>query len=235
MLVITVVLPITQTKVYAAGSSYTDAVAVELNEVVSFADPTPEDNDDKTNYYMFETGAKGIYSINFVSTGKGGIVEFLVADSKYNKLYSSDWLSYNSAEGANIELSLEKNSVYYIRAKAKGAVGTVNASAYDLTVTERVNLNKAGKPIISSLKAGSKSFTVKYGAVSIGASKYQIAYRVKGASKWKTTDVSGDTFSKTIKNLKSKKTYQVRVRALKIVNGKTYHGSWSSVKTVKIK
>ena len=131
---LTAVLSFTPNKVYAAGSSYTDAIAVELNETVTFTDPTPEDNDDKVNYYMFETGAKGLYSINFVSTGKDGIVEFSVVDSKYNKLYSSDWLNYSSAEGANIELNLNKNSVYYIRANAFGAVGAVNASAYSFKV-----------------------------------------------------------------------------------------------------
>lgn len=365
---LTAVLSFTPNKVYAAGSSYTDAIAVELNETVTFTDPTPEDNDDKVNYYMFETGAKGLYSINFVSTGKDGIVEFSVVDSKYNKLYSSDWLNYSSAEGANIELNLNKNSVYYIRANAFGAVGAVNASAYsfkvkkgsaksnviktgndgssfvspislalgntisftdptpednddkymsyefkttsnpgsvynlnfvssgkegictvivvdsnynkvfssdwlaessggavnrdltlkqnstyyvlanafgavglvnasayDLTVTEQINTKKAGKPIISSLKAGTKKFTVTYGAVANGASSYQIAYRIKGTSKWKTLKVSGDTNKKTVSKLKSKKTYQVRIRALKTVNGKKYDGSWSSIKTVKIK
>ena len=105
----------------ASGSSYTNAMSISLNEAISFTDPTPEDNDDKINYYVFETNEKGIYSINFASTGKGGITEFLVTDSKYNKLYESDWLSYKSAKGANVELKLDKNSVYYIRANGWGA------------------------------------------------------------------------------------------------------------------
>ena len=36
-------------------------------------------------------------------------------------------------------------------------------------------------------------------------------------------------------NLKSGKTYYVRVQAYKEVNGKTYYSDWSKVKSVKIK
>ena len=43
------------------------------------------------------------------------------------------------------------------------------------------------------------------------------------------------TTKKTIKKLKSKKKYFVRVRAYKTLNGKKYYGSWSKVKSVKVK
>ena len=41
--------------------------------------------------------------------------------------------------------------------------------------------------------------------------------------------------SKTIKKLKSKKTYYVRVRAIRKSGTSTLKGSWSAVKKVKIK
>ncbi len=63
--------------------------------------------------------------------------------------------------------------------------------------------------------------------------KYQVKYRVKGTSTWKKAYTS-DT-SKTIKDLKKGKTYQVKVRAYKKVNGKTYYGKFSDIKTVKVK
>ena len=40
---------------------------------------------------------------------------------------------------------------------------------------------------------------------------------------------------KTVKKLKSKKKYYVRVRSYKIVNGKKVYGKWSEVKAVKTK
>lgn len=39
----------------------------------------------------------------------------------------------------------------------------------------------------------------------------------------------------TVKKLKKKKTYYMRVRAYTLWNGKKVYGKWSSVKKVKIK
>ncbi len=39
---------------------------------------------------------------------------------------------------------------------------------------------------------------------------------------------------KTIKNLKSGKTYTVKVRIIKNMNGSTYHGKWSAAKKIKV-
>ncbi|MFR8616964.1 MAG: fibronectin type III domain-containing protein [Anaerostipes hadrus] len=52
--------------------------------------------------------------------------------------------------------------------------------------------------------------------------------KTKTISKNKTT-------SYTIKKLKKKKTYYVRIRTYKKVSGKTYYSEWSSMKKVKIK
>ena len=87
-----------------------------------------------------------------------------------------------------------------------------------------------GKGKITSVKPGKKQAVVKYKALK-GGVKYQVAYRISGA--WKTRTASGTSL--TIKKLKSKKTYQFRVRAFKTVKGKTYYGSWSATKKAKIK
>ena len=41
--------------------------------------------------------------------------------------------------------------------------------------------------------------------------------------------------TKTITKLTSKKTYSVRVRAYKKINGKVYYGNWSKVRKIKVK
>lgn len=87
-----------------------------------------------------------------------------------------------------------------------------------------------GKEKITSVKPGKKQAVVKYKSLK-GGVKYQVAYRISGAWKTKTTSAT----SLTIKKLKSKKTYQFRIRALKTVKGKTYYGAWSAVKKAKIK
>ena len=62
-----------------------------------------------------------------------------------------------------------------------------------------------------------------------GGTVYQIQYRVKGSSKWKTT--TAKTKTKTIKKLKKGKQYQFKVRAYKSVSGTKYYGAWSGVST----
>ena len=67
-----------------------------------------------------------------------------------------------------------------------------------------------------------------------GAAGYQVQYslnkRMRAAKQKKCKAAS-----LTIKKLKKKKTYYVRVRAYKMVNGRKVYGKWSGVKKVKIK
>ena len=62
-----------------------------------------------------------------------------------------------------------------------------------------------------------------------GGTVYQIQYRIKGTSKWKTTTTRDKT--RTIKKLKTGKQYQFKVRAYKSVSGTKYYGAWSGVTT----
>ncbi len=89
------------------------------------------------------------------------------------------------------------------------------------------------KTSISSLKAGKKAFTVKYSKQTSGTG-YEIQYSTSKSFKGaKTVKISKNkTVSKTVKKLKSKKTYYVRVRVTK---GSSYKSSWSAVKKVKVK
>ena len=86
------------------------------------------------------------------------------------------------------------------------------------------------------LKAGKKKVTVTYKKVS-GATSYKVTYSTsKKFKKAKTATVkSGKTVKKTISKLKSKKTYYVKVCAVKKVKGKNYTGKWSAAKCVKVK
>lgn len=69
------------------------------------------------------------------------------------------------------------------------------------------------------------------------ASGYAIQYSTsKKFKKPVTVKVKkAKTTSTTLKKLKKGKTYYVRVRAYKTVNGTTYYGKYSSVKKVRIK
>ena len=104
-------------------------------------------------------------------------------------------------------------------------------------------VNKSQKKAsISKLTKGSKSFKAKWKKVS-GISGYQIQYSTsskftKKTTKSKTVSKSKTT-SATVKKLKAKKKYYVRIRTYKNVNfnGKTVkvYSSWSKAKSIKTK
>ena len=89
----------------------------------------------------------------------------------------------------------------------------------------------------SAKNAKGKKLVVKWKKNTAG-NGYQIQYSIskKFAKGNKTKTISKNkTTSYTIKKLKKKKTYYVRIRTYKKVSEKTYYSEWSSVKKVKIK
>lgn len=96
------------------------------------------------------------------------------------------------------------------------------------------------KPVsttIKKLSKGSKSFIVKWTKKSSQVTGYQIQYsRNKNFTNAKKVTVkSYKTTSKKISKLSKKKTYYVRVRTYKTVNGVKYYSSYSAVKKIKTK
>lgn len=102
------------------------------------------------------------------------------------------------------------------------------------TTTKAPTVKKPKATSISKLKAGKKQFKATWKKVS-GVTGYQIQYSTSKKFTKKTTKTvtvkGAKKTSATVKKLKSKKKYYVRIRTYK---GKTY-SSWSKVKTVKTK
>jgi len=88
---------------------------------------------------------------------------------------------------------------------------------------------------IVSLKAGVKSFTVKWKKQDVDG--YQILYSRKKSFKnyKKITINNGDKKKRKVKKLKAKKTYYVKVRTFILVNGKKKKSAWSKAKKIKTK
>lgn len=87
------------------------------------------------------------------------------------------------------------------------------------------------KAVIKSVAAGTGKVTVtaKNSVSYTGGSRYKIAYRVKGTKTWKYVTTASQ--KKTIKNLKKGKVYQIKIKAYKKIDGSTYSGKWSLIKT----
>jgi hypothetical protein len=117
-------------------------------------------------------------------------------------------------------------------------VGTYKATVtfkdgYGTTLTKSYKVNPKGTSL-STLTKKSKSFTVKWKKQSKQTTGYQIQYSTSSKfSNAKTVTVSkNSTTSKTIKKLKGKKKYYVRVRTYKTVSGTKYYSGWSKAKSV---
>ncbi len=129
---------------------------------------------------------------------------------------------------------LKSRKAYYVKVCA---YKTVNGKKY-YGAYSSVKLVTPKKATVSKVKSTSKKKATVTWKKDSYASGYQIVVATnKGFTKnKKTTTVSSyKTVKKIISNLKSKKTYYVKVRAYKTVSGKKYYGTYSSVKKVKVK
>ena len=126
-----------------------------------------------------------------------------------------------------------------------------NVGKYKVTLTFKGDYNGtktktfkiAPKSVtVKSLKAAKKSFAVKWSKQTTQVTGYQVQYStdknfVKNVKNKKITKNS--VVTKTVKSLKSKKVYYVRIRTYKTVkyNGEqmNLHSDWSKVKKVTVK
>lgn len=105
------------------------------------------------------------------------------------------------------------------------------------STTKNTKTVKPKKTSIKKLSKGKKKFTVTWAKVS-GVKGYQIQYSSDKKFKKNNKSVTvtkQKTTKATVKKLKSKKKYYVRVRTYKTVNGKKIYSSWSKLKSVKTK
>lgn len=113
----------------------------------------------------------------------------------------------------------------------------------EATTEQKVSLKNPGKTSLSKVKSPKKKQIKVTWKKKSGVTGYQIQVSTSSKfkkSKTKTYKITKQkTTSKTIKSLKSKKKYYVRIRTYKTarVNGKTItkYSSWSAKKAVKIK
>ena len=102
----------------------------------------------------------------------------------------------------------------------------------DVTVT-----SKPKSASIKKVKGAKKAISVTWKKLSgVNGYEIQVATDKKFKKNKKTVTVKKQKTTKTtVKKLKAKKKYYVRIRTYKIVNGKKVYSSWSKVKSVKTK
>lgn len=196
-------------------------------------------NDD-IDYYRFQIPAAGQITFNMTNS-VSDTAKYGLYDQSLNPVYTN-----TVGSGYKVTQSVQvKRGVYYLaiakedvnrgtgsytfsidhtqKGQGQTSSGTNNAAVKQVTVKNVKNSSK-------------KKMTVKWGKVS-GASGYELWYSAdpgfkKGVVKRK---VSSSATSKTYSGFKKKRTYYVKVRAYKSVNGLKKYGKWSSKKYVYIR
>ena len=135
---------------------------------------------------------------------------------------------------------LVKNTDYTVKYSNNKAIGkatvTITGKGKYTGVIKKTFKIVPMKQVITSVTAKTKAFAVKW-TKDLNVDGYQIKYSTKSNfSGGKSVYVKKNTtVSKTFTGLTAKKTYYVKVRSYKTVNGTKYYSSWSSAKKVKTK
>ena len=158
----------------------------------------------------------------------------------------SDWMEVPPVQtdvniGLTPEGSKEVESTTEVETTTKVEVATTSEreeATAKLTETNKQNtvVKNPSSTKIKKVKAAKKSLKITWKKTK-NVSGYQIQYSTSKKFKkaQKITIKKAKTTSKTIKKLKAKKKYYVRVRTYITVNGKKYYSDWSKAKSKKTK
>ena len=190
-------------------------------------------NEDKNDYYYaIRMPAEGSNSKLYVDST---VTLNLYASTNVIYLYgttaSSNGITFANGQKISVTKDGSSNNYSY----------TVEGTSLTVSGIKKETSTTTIKPTATSLvklTPKSKAFTVKWKKVTKQVKGYQIQYSTnkKFKSGNKTVSIGKNTtITKTIKKLKAKKKYYVRIRTYQVANGKTYYSSWSASKNVTTK
>lgn len=195
-----------------------------------------------SEYGMYETVcAECGKSLDFQFISAVKTVKLSTSTYTYDGKIKKPSVTVKDTDGKILKKDTDYTVTYASDRKAVGKykVTVKGKSKYSFTEALYFKINPVKTSIISLTK-GTKSFTVKWAKKTTQTTGYVIQYSTSstfkaGTATKKVTITSNKTNSKTIKNLKAKKKYYVRVRTYKTVNGTKYYSPWSTKKYVTTK
>ncbi|MCD7797701.1 MAG: CAP domain-containing protein, partial [Clostridiales bacterium] len=132
----------------------------------------------------------------------------------------------------------DDGAYYWVQCFSSQQVDNVANKTGTLQVTNTISLtSELKKASLKKLIKGKKSIKITWKKV-LSVAGYQVQYVINKKftkNKKSVTIKKNSTTSLTVKGLKSKKTYYVRVRTYNTVNGKKVYSNWSTVKRVTTK
>lgn len=183
------------------------------------------------DYYKLKAPAAGTVNVKFTrdvfeDDGNGFKVE--VKNKSGKVIYTG--VVDDKTKGSFSNIKVAKGYNYIVISK-----GGYKAPCEDINYKVSYTFSLA-KPSLKKVTGSKKSLKISWNKKS-DVDGYQIQYATsKKFKKAKTVSISkAKTVSKTVKKLKAKKTYYVRVRTFKKYDGKKNYSAWSKVKSAKTK
>ena len=156
-----------------------------------------------------------------------------------NKTYTGKAITQNPTVKLGSK-TLKKGTDYTVSYKNNKAVGKATVTIkgkgnYTGTISKTFKINPKKTTLKTATSPKTKQLKVTYSKVS-GVTGYQTVYSTSSKfTKATTKTASSKSTSKTISGLTKGKTYYVKVRTYKTVNGTKYYSGYSAVKKKKIK
>ena len=205
---------------------------INLNETKTYT--FDWENDDFQHWYKFTVPITGTYTATtFTDNEKvrddSGAISVEILNESEKTIASGLWSDLSLKATAKAKLT--KGKIYYIYIEF-----WQDQKIQMSTNIELSSLNLL-TPKISKITSGKKQFKVSWKKVK-NISGYQIQYATnsKFTKGKKTITIKGNKkTNRTIKKLKAKKKYYVRIRTYKLFNNKKYYSTWSKSKTVTTK
>jgi len=229
--------------IYPIGA-YNGNPSIE-NAFVICRDEQPDDSKNSDDHQKTDDSKKTPDSQNPSTTNKLKKQKITKVSSTYKKSVGQSFTLKPKAKG-KITYKTGNKKVATVNSKGKVTVkGTGKAtitvtakatSTYSKCVKKITVYGVPKKPEMKKLTAGKKKFTVQW-KKDKKADGYQVQYSTdkKFKKNVKSVNVSKKNTKATVKKLKKGKTYRVRVRSYKKINGKKYYSGWGKVKSVKVR
>lgn len=214
----------------STGIYVKDTLVLDNNGRAKYSGTLTEENSYQ-EYYKFTPAKSGILKVSAAPADKEPVCsclrdefsnEFLVKYPEF--LVGTEWECYIR------NYTLKQGNTYLIGVGNR--TWRKSNNAYTVAFEFKADPSKPNKTSITKLKKGSKRFKVSVKKQSVTG--YQLQYSLKSNFKGSKIKTFKGT-SYTVKGLKAKKKYYVRVRSYNTSNDKTLYSAWSAKKSVKTK
>ena len=190
-------------------------------------------NDDFQHWYKFVPNVTGTYTAKVFTNDErirddSGAISIAILNSSEETIVEGLWSDLSLK--AIAKAKLKKDNTYYIYIEYW--------QQQQIPMSTNITLSSLNllTPKISKLTPKKKQLLAFWKTVK-NVEGYEIQYSIKkNMKKSKKKTIKGTNKKRlSIKQLKSNKTYYVRIRAYKKYNGKVYYSKWSAKKKVKVK